>query len=64
MTILVQLLEMLLNGFNYLVLVYFLSLNFFYLLTTILAFFALRTYARRMEAVDLQSLIAKAGVPP
>mgnify|MGYP002630742760 CR=1 FL=1 len=64
MTILVRLLEMLLEGFNYLVLVYFLSLNFFYLLTTILAFFALRRYARRMEAVDLQSLIAKAGVPP
>jgi len=64
MTIFVRLLEMLLEGFNYIVLGYFLSLNFFYLLTTIFAFFALRKYARRMEAVDLQSLIAKAGVPP
>ena len=64
MTILVRSLEITLYTFNYVVLVYFLALNFFYLLTTLTAFFALRSYARRMEAVDLQSLISKAGVPP
>lgn len=50
--------------FNYVVLFYFLILNFFYLTTTILAYFALRKYARRMQAVDLNALILKAGVPP
>ncbi len=64
MSILIRLLEILLDSFNFVVLAYFLLLNFFYLLTTVFAFFALRSYARRMEAVDLQSLIAKAGVPP
>ena len=64
MTLLVQGFQLLLQGFNYLVLFYFLALNFFYLATTILAFFALRTYARRMKAVDLDDLIATAGVPP
>jgi cellulose synthase/poly-beta-1,6-N-acetylglucosamine synthase-like glycosyltransferase len=64
MTVLIRILEISLEAFNYLVLFYFLSLNFFYLLTTVFAFFALRSYARKMEAVDLQALIAKAGVPP
>lgn len=64
MTVLFLLLRTLLEVFNYVVLAYFLSLNFFYLLTTLTAFFALRSYARRMEAVDLQTLIASAGVPP
>lgn len=50
--------------FNYVVLFYFLSLNFFYLSTTILAYFSLRKYARRMKAVDLNALLLKAGVPP
>ncbi len=64
MTAFVRIFQIILEGFNYLVLFYFLSLNFFYLLTTLFAFFALRTYARRMKAVDLHALIAKAGVPP
>ncbi len=64
MTVLIRIIQIILESFNYLVLFYFLALNFFYLTTTIFAFFALRTYARRMKAVDLNALIAKAGVPP
>ncbi|MCF7807450.1 MAG: glycosyltransferase [Candidatus Marinimicrobia bacterium] len=60
----VPLIHTIVQIFNYIVLFYFLALNFFYLTTTILAFFSLRKYARRMQAVDLNALIAKAGVPP
>jgi len=64
MTVFLRIIQIIFESFNYLVLAYFLSLNFFYLITTLFAFFALRRYARRMKAVDLNALITKAGVPP
>lgn len=60
----IPIIHTLIEVFNYVVLFYFLILNFFYLSTTVLAYFSLRKYARRMQAVDLNALIMKAGVPP
>lgn len=50
-------------GFNYLVLFYFVVLNAIYLLTSVLAFRQLRTYARRLKSIDVEELIASAGAP-
>ncbi|NOZ75210.1 MAG: glycosyltransferase family 2 protein [FCB group bacterium] len=55
---------MIVEGFNILVLIYFISLNFFYLLTSIFAFKALRVYARQLKAIHIEELIANAGAPP
>ncbi len=49
---------------NVLVVVYFVSLNVFYLATSLLAFRALRRYARRLKILDTEELISSAGVPP
>ena len=49
---------------NVLVIAYFLLLNLFYLLTSLVAFRALRHYARRLELLDTEALIAGGGVPP
>ena len=49
---------------NVLVIAYFVVLNLFYLLTSLTAFRALRRYARRLELLDTEELIAGGGVPP
>ena len=49
--------------FNYLVLVYFVVLNSFYLATSLFAFGALRRYALRMRSLDLKELITSSGAP-
>jgi cellulose synthase/poly-beta-1,6-N-acetylglucosamine synthase-like glycosyltransferase len=53
-----------LSVFNIVVLSYFLLLNFFYLVTTIFAFRALRNYQRRLKTLDVDDMIATAGAPP
>ena len=55
---------MILDAFNVLVLGYFFSLNFVYLVTSIFAFWALRRYALRLKSVDLGDLISTVDVPP
>jgi cellulose synthase/poly-beta-1,6-N-acetylglucosamine synthase-like glycosyltransferase len=47
-----------------LVLLYFLSLNFVYLLTSLLAFRALRRHALRLKTVEVEELIETAGALP
>ncbi|MFH1852208.1 MAG: glycosyltransferase [Candidatus Neomarinimicrobiota bacterium] len=64
MTIIIRILQILVENLNYLVLFYFLALNLFYLITTIFAFFALRVYARRLKAINVEELITTAGAPP
>ena len=54
----------LLDGFNVVVIVYFVSLNSIYLAMTVLAFGALRRYALRMASVDPTELMSTAGMPP
>jgi len=54
----------LLDGFNVVVLVYFLLLNSVYLVMSLFAFRSLRRYALRMKAVDVAELMATAGMPP
>jgi len=47
-----------------LVLAYFVLLNTFYLLTSVVAFLALRRYAERAKVLDTETLVAGGGVPP
>lgn len=54
----------LLDGFNVVVIVYFVLLNGTYLAMTLLAFGALRRYALRMTSVDPSELMSTAGLPP
>lgn len=54
----------LLDGFNVVVIIYFLLLNSVYLVMSLFAFGALRRYALRMRAVDVAELMATAGMPP
>ncbi len=51
-------------GFNLIVLLYFVILNFFYLWTSISSFRALRKYARRLNTLDVDELMTSAGAPP
>ena len=53
-----------LDGFNILVLAYFLLLNTVYLLTSIVAFRALRRYTRQLKSLDIQDLMTSASAPP
>ncbi|MGY8776821.1 MAG: glycosyltransferase family 2 protein [Longimicrobiales bacterium] len=53
-----------LDGFNMVVLGYFILLNGTYLVMTFLAFGALRRNALRMTAVDPNDLMSTAGMPP
>lgn len=53
-----------LDGFNVVVIVYFVVLNGTYLAMTLLAFGALRRYALRMTSVDPDELMSAAGMPP
>jgi cellulose synthase/poly-beta-1,6-N-acetylglucosamine synthase-like glycosyltransferase len=43
---------------------YFVLLNLFYLVTSLVAFRALRRYAQRLQVLDTEELIAGGGVPP
>lgn len=52
------------DAFNALVLAYFVAVNAFYLATSLVAFGALRRYARRLKTLDLEDLLATAGAPP
>lgn len=54
----------LLDGFNVLVITYFLLLNSVYLVMSLFAFGSLRRYSLRMKAVDVAELMATAGMPP
>jgi len=53
-----------LDWLNATVLVYFLALNAFYLLTTLVAHRALLRYARRLKTVDIEDLLGSAAAPP
>lgn len=57
-------LVMVLSAISVVVIIYFLLLNLTYLITSLLAFFALRRYSRRLKAVDVEELISMAGAPP
>jgi cellulose synthase/poly-beta-1,6-N-acetylglucosamine synthase-like glycosyltransferase len=52
------------DGFNYVVLAYFLLLSMVYIGTTLLAMGALRRYALRLKSLDLTDLITSGGAPP
>ena len=54
----------LLDGFNILVIVYFVLLNGTYLVMTLLALGSLRRYALRMTSVDPNELMSNKGLPP
>lgn len=54
----------LLDGFNVVVIVYFVLLNGTYLWMTFLAFGALRRYSLRMSSVDPGELMSLGGLPP
>lgn len=53
-----------LDAINITVVLYFLVLNSVYLVTSIFAFRALKRYALRLKTVDVEELVAYAGVPP
>lgn len=53
-----------LDAVNITVVLYFLTLNSVYLITSIFAFRALKRYALRLKTVDVEELVAYAGVPP
>jgi cellulose synthase/poly-beta-1,6-N-acetylglucosamine synthase-like glycosyltransferase len=50
--------------FNVVAVAYFILLNSSYLITTFLAFHALRRYKKRLRTVDVEDLISRGGVPP
>ena len=60
----VELAWTILHAFNWIVLGYFILLNSVYLVTSIFAFRALRLYARRLKALEIDDLVAGAGAPP
>jgi cellulose synthase/poly-beta-1,6-N-acetylglucosamine synthase-like glycosyltransferase len=53
-----------LDWLNATVLVYFIAINAFYLLTTLVAQRALLRYARRLKTVDVEDLLGSANAPP
>ena len=53
-----------LHFFNWLALFYFVILNIIYAAMTVLAFAALRRYARRLRTVEAQDLATVRGAPP
>jgi cellulose synthase/poly-beta-1,6-N-acetylglucosamine synthase-like glycosyltransferase len=59
-----SLLRALLGGFNLLALGYFVILNTVYLVTSVLAFRALRRYARQLNALGTGDLVTSGRVPP
>lgn len=52
------------TGFNVLVILYFVTLNAVYLLTSLFAFRALRRYALRLKTVEVEELMQTAGALP
>ncbi len=64
MTLFIRLMQIIIESFNVIVLFYFISLNFFYLLTSIISFKSLRAYSFRLKAINLEDLIRDAGAPP
>ena len=50
--------------FDIVVLIYFVILNFTYLVTTLLSFDVLRRYAVRMKSIHVNDLLATGGTPP
>ncbi|HWO88031.1 MAG TPA: glycosyltransferase [Gemmatimonadales bacterium] len=54
----------LLDYLNALVLGYFVLLNAFYLLTTVVSFRGLRRYGRRLKTVDVDEMIGAGALPP
>ncbi len=52
------------DGFNVLVLAYFILLNLIYLFTSVVAFRALRRYVRRLKALEIEELLTSSGAPP
>jgi cellulose synthase/poly-beta-1,6-N-acetylglucosamine synthase-like glycosyltransferase len=53
-----------LMAFNVLVILYFITLNGFYFLTSLLAFGSLRRYANRLKTVEVEELMQTAGALP
>ena len=49
---------------NIVVIVYFVALNLGYLVTSLVAFRALRRYARHLRTLDTEELLTAAGAPP
>lgn len=60
----ITIVTVILDSFNYLVLFYFFLINTIYLVTNLFAFRALKRYARRLKALDIEDLITSAGAPP
>ena len=54
----------LLDGFNVIVLTYFVVLNIGYFITGLFAFRSLRRYVRRLRTLDIEDLLGSAGMPP
>lgn len=50
--------------FNVIVLLYFVVLNGYYLVTSISSFRALRKYSRRLNSLDIEDLLRSGGAPP
>lgn len=49
---------------NYVAILYFALLNAAYILTSLFAFRALQRYSRRLNSLDVEELLMKAGAPP
>jgi len=60
----VSALPALLEAFNILVLFYFVALNGVYLVTSLLAFGALRRHAARLSSFEVEDTLTTAGAPP
>jgi len=58
------LMKWMIDIFNSIVIIYFVSLNIGYLAMSILAFRALRQYSRRMKSLNIENLVTSAGPPP
>jgi len=60
----IDLLRIFVIGVNVLALAYFLALNGVYLISSLAAHNALKSYFRRLGSVDIEELIAQSGAPP
>lgn len=49
---------------NWLVLIYFITINSVYLVSSVAAFRLLRSYSRRLQVVEIDDLIIRGGAPP
>lgn len=55
---------LLIEVFNYIVLLYFFALNSIYLMTSIFAYFAHRKYVGRLKSLNMEEIVSSAGAPP